>query len=60
MASGDRFDASKRRLSRRAFMSSLPVAMAAPAAFAQADGIRLERLNSFEIRVSDTAAALDF
>jgi catechol 2,3-dioxygenase-like lactoylglutathione lyase family enzyme len=60
MASGDRFDASKRRWSRRDLMASLPVALATPAAFGQASGIRLERLNSFEIRVTDTAAALDF
>lgn len=60
MSRRDRFDAGQCLFSRREFMASAPVAMAAPAVFAQASGIRLERLNSFEIRVSDTAAALDF
>ncbi|MGD8340550.1 MAG: VOC family protein [Gammaproteobacteria bacterium] len=41
-------------------MSSLPAAVLAPAACAQAAGIRLLRLSSFEIRVADTGAALDF
>jgi catechol 2,3-dioxygenase-like lactoylglutathione lyase family enzyme len=47
-------------LSRRGFVGCLPAVLLAPSALAQAAGIRLLRLSSFEIRVSDTDAAVDF
>lgn len=47
-------------LTRRAFTSLLPGCLLAPAAFAQASGIRLLGLSSFEIRVFDPARSLPF
>jgi catechol 2,3-dioxygenase-like lactoylglutathione lyase family enzyme len=49
-----------RRWSRRQFGALLPAALAAPAALAQASGIRLIGLHCCELRVSDPAASLDF
>jgi catechol 2,3-dioxygenase-like lactoylglutathione lyase family enzyme len=48
------------RLSRRAFAAMLPGLALAPSVFAQAAGIRLLKLNCFEIRVSDPDASLRF
>lgn len=47
-------------LSRRKFSALALGSLLAPAAFAQAAGIRLLKLNSFELRVSDLSASLDF
>jgi catechol 2,3-dioxygenase-like lactoylglutathione lyase family enzyme len=47
-------------LTRRAFTGLLPASLLAPAAFAQASGIRLLKLSNFEIRVSDPEASLRF
>jgi catechol 2,3-dioxygenase-like lactoylglutathione lyase family enzyme len=41
-------------------LASMPGCLLAGAALAQSSGIRLIRLNSFEIRVADPAASLDF
>jgi catechol 2,3-dioxygenase-like lactoylglutathione lyase family enzyme len=47
-------------LTRRAFTGLLPGCLLAPAALAQASGIRLLGLSSFEIRVSDPERSLAF
>jgi len=47
-------------LTRRAFARLLPGCLLAPAAFAQASGIRLIGLSSFEIRVSEPERSLRF
>ncbi|HUF71605.1 MAG TPA: VOC family protein [Gammaproteobacteria bacterium] len=47
-------------LTRRAFTRLMPACLLAPAAFAQASGIRLIGLSSFEIRVSDPGRSLGF
>lgn len=54
------FTARRAGMSRRAFAALLPGGLLAPAAFCQASGIRLLRLNSFEIRVSDPDRSLQF
>lgn len=48
------------RLSRRALLAAAPALWFSQSLFAQAAGIRLQRLNSFEIRVTDPAASLAF
>jgi len=47
-------------LSRRRFSALALGSLLAPAAYAQAAGIRLLKLNSFEIRVSDLGLSVDF
>lgn len=47
-------------LTRRAFSSLLPACLLAPAALAQASGIRLIGLSSFEVRVGDPDRSLLF
>jgi catechol 2,3-dioxygenase-like lactoylglutathione lyase family enzyme len=48
------------RLSRRAFTAALPALTLAPALRAQSSGIRLQKLNCFEIRVADVDASVGF
>jgi catechol 2,3-dioxygenase-like lactoylglutathione lyase family enzyme len=47
-------------ISRRSLLATMPSLVLAGSALGQSSGIRLLRLNSFEIRVSDPAASLDF
>jgi hypothetical protein len=47
-------------LSRRKLLATVPSLMLAGTAMGQSSGIRLLRLNSFEMRVPDPAASLDF
>ena len=48
------------RLSRRGFTAGMSALMLAPRAFAQAAGIRLQKLHCCEIRVSDVARSVRF
>src|SRR5690606_15391774 len=47
-------------MSRRMFTAALPALLLAPRVHGQPSGIRLRKLNSFEIRVSDVDASVRF
>ena len=59
-------ETSKRRavrskgLTRRAMIGAVPLTLMAPALMAQAAGIRLRKLNCFEMRVTDVDASVRF
>jgi len=60
MQTGDRRATRYGGLTRRALIGAVPLTMMAPAVVAQAAGIRLRKLNCFEMRVTDVDASVRF